>query len=302
MKVAIVGSNGFVGQYLTKCLIEGGGLEIFLFGKSTTNKNYELLKNYKPLILDNTTNDFKNIDLVYYLASETIPASSWNNPTIEIQKNLLPFVKFCENLETTSVKKIVYLSSAGTIYGPSEKKLSENSNKIPFSPYGITKLCIENFLNYFKIKSNINYDIYRISNIYGIGQDTSKGLGLINTFLEKIIKGENLTVFGDGTSVRNYIYVNDVAIILANCIRKDLTTSNIFNLSSNDTLSITSVIQKIKLALDVEFRVDYLQSRKSDNSAIDLDNSSLMNYFPTAKFTPLEIGIREIYNHIKNNG
>jgi len=300
--VAIIGSNGFIGGHLANLLLQKSFINLHLFGrsnKSIFNKN--VIYNQIDL-LNNQQNSvyFKDIDIVYYLASETIPANSWANPLVDIEKNLTPFLIFAECLSKLSIKKIVYLSSAGTVYGTTHKKVDENYNKNPFSPYGITKLAIENFLLYYKTKHNINYDIFRISNVYGEGQDTSKGLGLINTLLEKIISDQKIQIFGDGNNLRNYIYVKDVAELLGLSLITDINSSEIYNLSSNDALTINQIVDLLKNTVTETFDIEYVNKRESDNTAIDLDNTKLINALPNFKFTPIIQGIAETYNFIKN--
>ncbi len=301
INIAIIGSNGFIGKHLVERFSNAGNVKLHLFGRSADNKNAQFTSNYKVFDPKHSNKTFKNIDYVYYLASETIPASSWDDPINEIEKNLSTIVNFCQSLVGTSVKKIVYLSSAGTVYGPSANKLSEDSNKTPFSPYGIIKLSIENFLNYFKVKNNLNFEIYRISNVYGIGQDTSKGLGLINTFLEKVVKNETLKIYGDGKTLRNYIYVKDVAEILFKSAFGNWNESDCYNLSSNDSLTINEITAKIKEITKKDFKIDKIESRSSDNSAIDLDNTKLLNKYPDFTFTSIDKGISDTYNFLLNN-
>lgn len=300
--IAIIGSNGFIGRHLATFLLQKSNLNIHLFGRNKeSNFNNDL--NYKQInLLDDIQNAeyFKNIDIIYYLVSETIPANSWANPLIDIEKNLIPFLTFAECISKLNIKKIVYLSSAGTVYGTTTKKVDENYNKNPFSPYGITKLAVENFLLYYKTKFNINYDVFRISNVYGQNQDTSKGLGLINTFLEKIITDHKIKIFGDGNNLRNYIYVNDVAELLGLSLTSDINSSETYNLSSNDTLTINQIVDLIKNTVTEIFEIEYVTKRESDNTAIDLDNSKLINTVSNFKFTPITQGISETYNYIKN--
>lgn len=300
LNIAIVGYNGFIGKHLTERLIQEKNINLSLFGRSEQKDNAYNLPSYKIDFSNpqKITSDFKNIDLVYYLISESIPASSWEEPLSEIHKNLIPFITFLEGISKTNVKKVAFLSSAGTIYGPSLEKITEDSNKKPFSPYGITKLSMEYFLNYFETKYGIAHDIYRVSNVYGEGQDTSKGLGLINTFLEKIIKEQKITVFGDGENIRNYIYVRDVVELLSLSSSSNLSKSTIFNLSSSDTLKINQVIDVIKKVIDNTFEINYVTNRQSDNSFIDLDNSLIKEAKKNFVFTNIEDGIKKTYQHI----
>lgn len=300
MNIAIIGSNGFIGRHLTELLINQQKHRLFLFGRSKTSfferaLPYEILDQANA---EQVKRQFKDIDLVYYLASSSIPASSWQLPHLEIEQNLSPFVKFLEALESTSVKKICFVSSAGTIYGPSTQSLHEDAAKHPFSPYGITKLSMEYYLNYFKKRFGLEHTICRVSNVYGAGQNTGTGLGLINTFLEKISRSEHLRVFGDGNIIRNYIYVKDVAWLLDALSSSDLQQSGTYNIASNDNLSINEVIALIKSTISQRVEIDYVPARESDNSAIVLDNGRIRALFPNFTFTEISTGIKETFDYI----
>lgn len=303
MNIAIIGSNGFIGSHLTNYISQNKENKIFLFGR---NKNSTLNLNLPYYQLGSLDQDqfnliFSDIDVVYYLASATIPSSSWENPTTEIEKNLLPFLNFTEKISKLPVKKIVFVSSAGTIYGPSLQKVKESSDKNPFSPYGIIKLTIEHFLNYFKLKNGINFDIYRVSNVFGEGQNTSHGLGIINTFIESILTKHQVQIYGDGNNIRNYIYINDVVKFLANSIYSDVNQSNVFNVASNDTISVNNLVEILKANIPVNFDVNYLEGRKSDNTIIEIDNSKILEYNPNFEFTSIQNGIMKTYDFIKEN-
>lgn len=300
MKVAVIGSNGFIGRSLVQRLKKENHLQLHLFGKSAESKHGDTLP-YKVFDAGNPDAllaSFSGMDLVYYLASETIPSTSWEKPSLEIEKNLLPFVSFLELVPKMGVKKVAFVSSAGTVYGSTTGKVSEDSSKKPFSPYGITKLAMESFLHYLWIKSGINYDIYRVSNVYGEGQDTSKGLGVINTFIEKIIRDKKITVYGDGSNTRNYIYVHDVAELMCHSLNLD-ASPGIYNISSGDTLSLNQLIEVLRQRIHAPFEVEYFPARGSDNSYIDLDNSRILAHHKNFLFTPVSTGIEQTYNHIK---
>lgn len=298
--VAILGANGFIGKHLTKALMQNTQLNVSLFGRSALNDLKDKLP-YHQLDLNNAhqvEKYFKDTEVVYYLASDSIPSSSWNDPKFEVERNLLPFINFLNNGAQHKLKKVVFVSSAGTIYGPSKEKLTEESDKKPFSPYGITKLAMENYLNYFEARHGIKHDIFRVSNVYGIGQDTSKGLGIINTFLEKIINERAVTIYGNGENIRNYICVSDVAGLLSFSVDSS-ANSNIFNLASDDNISINQLVNVIKDIVKEEFKVNYKETRQSDNPAISLDNTKLKNAYKNFNFITLSEGIEQTYKHIK---
>ena len=186
LKIGIIGSEGFIGRELNIKLSQNPKYIIYNFGEES-NSNFKH-PNYKKLNLNDIQENeliFETFDIIYYLATASIPASSFNDPLTDVSLNLIPFLNFLEAIKSSNVKKVVFTSSGGTIYGASDKLLNEKSNKNPESPHGIIKLTMEYFLNYNLKKSGINYTIFRISNTYGENQNTSKGLGLINTIIEK---------------------------------------------------------------------------------------------------------------------
>ena len=206
-----------------------------------------------------------------------------------------------EQIVKHKVKKVVFISSAGTIYGPTHLSVTETSYTNPFSPYGINKLTMEHYLNYYKVRHNLAYDIYRVSNIYGDGQNTKKGIGIINTFLENILTANKVQIFGNGEHIRNYIYIKDLAVLLSLSLQADPKTSNVFNAASNDTLSINDLVKIIKGVVKEEFEVTYTPTRQSDNPAIYLDNSKMLNAYPDLKLTPIAEGIEKTYEFIKKS-
>jgi UDP-glucose 4-epimerase len=300
MNIAIIGSNGFIGRALTKELSKKSENKLKLFGRKEESyfKDTWPYKVFDPYNSFELLEDFAGTDLIYYLASETIPTTSWGDPNLEIEKNLKPFIKFLDNISELKIKKLAFVSSAGTIYGSTMGKVNEDVNKNPFAPYGIIKLTMEYFLNYFKIKHGIQFDVFRVSNVYGPGQNTGKGLGVINTFLEKILSGGVIEVFGDGNNTRNYIYIDDVARLLSySCF--DINESNIYNVSSNATLNIKEILEIIEDIIEEPFEFSFSPERKSDNSHIDLDNSRLLGKFDFFNFTEIRDGIELTYKYLK---
>jgi UDP-glucose 4-epimerase len=299
MRVGIIGAEGFIAKNFFNTLQKESSLEISLYVRKLKSNS---TLNFIPLDLTNNPdkNFFKGNDLLYYMLSDTIPASSWAYPKKEIDLNLVPFLNFLDCAVESDVKKVVFISSAGTIYGSSSIKVNEDFEKTPYSPYGINKLTMEYYLHYYKMRFNLNYDIYRISNVYGIGQDISKGLGVINTFLDNIIRHSKVNVFGDGKTIRNYIYINDVVRLLKISL-KDINVSRTLNLSSNDEISINDLLKVIAKVIDVNFEINYQSNRKSDVPCILLDNSRILSLIDDFKFTQLELGILDTFNNMVNN-
>jgi UDP-glucose 4-epimerase len=154
-------------------------------------------------------------------------------------------------------------------------------------------------LNYYNKRFGLNIVIFRISNIYGEGLDTSKGLGVINTFLETIKKNNQINIFGDGEVVRNYIYIKDVVKVMSMALFDSSNSSKTYNLSSDDSLSINELVLLLKKVLSTEFNVLYFDERKSDNPIIRVDNSKLKEDYKI-NFTKIEVGIKKTFLKINS--
>jgi len=303
-KIAILGSNGFIGRNLSRFILNDVTAEVILLGTGPAcclgnGYNYRQFNLLDPELEYDSV--FADVDLVYYLSSVSIPSSTWETPEKEVEQNLLPFIRFMNAVCRLSLKKLVFISSAGTVYGATYNNVVEDSYKNPFNPHGITKLTMEYFLNYYQIKYGINFDIYRVANVYGEGQSTSKGIGIINSFLESIIKSGTVNIFGDGSNIRNYVYVQDLAFILSRSVYLPKDVSEVFNVASNDTLSINELVTIIKKVVDRPFEILYTPKRLSDNPSAQLDNTKLLNTFSEFNFTSIEEGIRKTYNFISHS-
>tara|TARA_B100001564_G_C20642879_1_gene673011 strand:+ start:513 stop:1433 length:921 start_codon:yes stop_codon:yes gene_type:complete len=302
LKIGIIGSEGFIGRELNIKLSQNPENIIYNFGEES-NSNFKH-SNYKKINLNNTQENkliFESFELIYYLATASIPASSFQDPLIDVNLNLIPFLNFLEAIKSSNVKKIVFTSSGGTIYGASNKLLNEKSKKNPESPHGIIKLTMEHFIKYNLKKSGINYSIFRISNTYGENQNISKGLGLINTIIEKAIFKEKIEIFGNGSSKRNYIYVKDVVNALSIVINQDLQQSNIYNLASSKSHTVNEVLELIQDVIKEPLNIRYVGSRKSDIPTTLIDNSKFRESHLNFRFTDLSVGIKNTYDYIKKS-
>jgi len=301
LKVLILGANGFIGKHLVEELSVKENVEITVFGRTAANDFNGKVR----LIQGNFENaaDLQKAlpgqDVVYHLISQTLPSSSWDKTLFEIEKNLIPTLKLIDIAAACGVGKICFASSGGTVYGQQENIANEESPTAPFSPHGIIKRTIESFLQYALCNHQINYDIYRISNVYGEGQDTQKGLGFINTALENIIDNKPVVIFGDGKNLRDYIYVRDAARLLSLSVTKKLDDSDIYNVSSNRSISLNELVTLMKKVLEIDFEVEYVPDRVSDNHKVVLDNAKIINNFPNVSLVSLEEGIKNTYNFLK---
>lgn len=303
-KILILGANGFIGRNISSVLAREKDVVLTLFSRSIDAIKY--LERYENVTI--IQGDYTNIlnlvsiikkqDLIYHLISASVPSTSWSHPTLEVQKNLLPtlqLLKLCSDLD---VKKVVYISSGGTVYGEQDGVLNESSKLQPFSPYGIIKTTIEHFFEYYRKKENLNYDIYRLSNPYGIGLEKI-GFGVINTWLRAAAQNKPITVFGDGRTQKDFIYIDDAIQLMLYSVKHPLDKSDIFNISLGQTISLKQIIEVIQKVTKIDLHINYEEGLVSDNKLVKLDNSKILQYFPTFEFTSLEKGIEVVWEKVK---
>lgn len=295
MNILVVGGNGFIGSNLVKELTKTSN-NITVADKVFHNvlhvNNIEMA-NVDFLNVDSLSPVINGKDLIYLCAGTTSPISSWEKPMREINENISPIISFLDAVSSTNVKKIVFISSGGTIYGKKYGLLTEQSLPCPFTPYAIGKLTIEYLLNYLKEKTGINNDIYRIANVYGIDKNIKSGQGVIPIWINSILRKEKIYVYGCD-SVRDYVYVEDVAKLMSYSIRT-LSTSELFNIGTGRGVTSLELLNIFRKVIDFDFDFEIIPSRPFDNTSSILDSSKITANFPEFKFSILEDKIKEMW-------
>lgn len=301
IRVLIVGANGFIGRHLSATLAKDKQLAVTLFSRKFSEELRTGIRDAADFIIGDITDAtalqraIAGKDVVYHLVSASVASSNWHSPQTEIEDNLLPSLNLIEICCKEGVKKIVFTSSAGTVYGMRSTVCTENDVLHPYSPYGIIKVTIENFLEHYRVKCGLAYDVYRISNPYGPGLD-KQGFGVINTWIKSAIKGKELKIYGDGKASKDYIYIDDVISAL-NVSLENLGHSNIFNLASGEVSSLNDIIKVIKKVYRKDVVVKYVDGPKSDNKIVRVSNVKLQQYQIKKSYVLLEDGIRRTILH-----
>jgi len=293
----LLGGLGFIGQNLIEEL--KNDYHLIVFGRD---------KNHNSLDYTYYSGDFTNtadvealfkewhIDIVVHAISSTTPAS--NDIDLDIKTNLTSTIQLLELLKKYSVKKIVFLSSGGTVYGITPDTMQvvpESYQTYPISSHGINKLAIEKYLYLYHYSYGIDYLILRLSNPFGEKHSSSKQ-GLINIALKKILLQEPVIIWGDGQAVRDYIYIKDCVKIIHELIDKNIY-NNIINVGSGLGYSVNQILDIMRRQLG-DFAVEYKPARHFDVPRIVLDIhtlQSLIQFQPT----PIELGIHKTQQWLK---
>jgi UDP-glucose 4-epimerase len=210
---------------------------------------------------------------VFHLLATTDPRTSNDDPVHDIETNLAATVRLLELARKSHVKKIVFASSGGTVYGvPATVPISEHHATRPICSYGIHKLAIEQYLRLYHRLHGLDYCVLRISNAFGERQRPNASQGAVTVFLHKALSGEPIDIWGDGSAVRDYLYVGDVA--RAFCLgARHIGPPHIFNIGSGRGRSVNDLISSIEALLGRPMSKRYLPSRPFDVPVNVLDIS-----------------------------
>jgi UDP-glucose 4-epimerase len=226
----------------------------------------------------------KGSDFVVHTLSTTTPATAESDPTLDIRTNVAQTVELLESCVDAGVRHVYFASTGGAIYGPQGKaEYSEADRALPISPYGIGKLSIEHYLRYFKTKHGLDSTTFRISNPYGPRQHPNKKQGLIPIALRQIALGRPVVRLGDGSMVRDYVYVEDLTRMLAPVIGAE-TAFDLYNVGSGLGYSVNDVLESITRATGVDFVLNTQRFRTE---------------FGETALTSLDEGIRRTYEEIR---
>ena len=306
--ILFIGGAGFIGSNIIAHLQKNGSCKIFVLEPDFASLHR--LKGYNVIVFrgelsnieDVKTIIFENrIDTVVHLVSTLIPGSSFDDYQREFTNVLYPTVRLMEFCCEQNIK-FVYFSSGGTIYGDRKGVVMPFTEKDPMAPisfYGWSKQMMENSILFMNRTQNLTYIIIRPSNPYGKGQNLHGKQGLIAVSLGKILSGEPIQVWGDGSAVRDYIYIDDLGKAVSDVLLNDDIVNETLNIGSGVGYSVNQIIDALRSVVKEEVKVEHIAARNVDVSSMVLDTAKLKSLI---SFNPrtIEEGIENFYKDVKN--
>lgn len=249
MKILITGGAGFIASHIADSYIAHGHDVVILDDLSSGNK-----ENVNPsstfiegkienlALLQDIERDHGPFDVINHHAAQMSVSYSVKNPHHDADTNIIGMINLLETFGP-NCKKFIFSSSGGTVYGDHLIPRVEDDATDPLSPYGITKLAGEKYINFYSTRFGFEPVIFRYSNVYGARQNPHGEAGVVAIFIKKILAGEEATINGDGEYLRDYIHVNDV--VNANLIAVTPGVKGVYNVSTGVTLDVNEIWESI---------------------------------------------------------
>ena len=303
LKILVTGGAGFVGSHLVDALVEKKHNVIVIDNLSSGKKEYINKKAFfikgdivKPKVVEKIIKKYKPIDAVFHLAAQKSVIASIKDPIYDAKINIIGGLRVFEAAKKYQVKKIIFSSTGGALYGDGVKlPTPENSLIAPESPYGIAKYSLENYLRLYR-NSGITTQILRYSNVYGPRQDPFGEAGVVAIFCEHILRSQNIYVFGDGEQTRDFIFVKDV--VEANWQSLNEQKSGVWNIGTAKETSVNQIARGLlAIAKVTKSRIIYQPARLGELKRSCIDNSKAQKELNWVPKVSLNEGLKKTYQY-----
>jgi len=310
LKFLVTGGSGFIGSMICQKLIQLGFEVTALDDLSTGHLNNlsEIMENINFTFIKGDVRDYKTClqcmedkDYVIHQAALVSVPRSIEEPILNNQINIDGFINVLEAARFSRVKRVVFASSSA-IYGDNEDEMkTEERYGNVISPYALSKYVDELYASLYSRIYGLETVGLRYFNVYGPKQDPSSNYsGVISVFFDSLLKEQDFIIYGDGSSTRDFVYVEDVAYanILAS-LKTNLEPGSIYNIGTSTETTINDLASKILSIAPCKSKVYYLKERKGDIkcSCANIDKAKAdLFYIPKVS---LEVGLKQIYSYLK---
>ena len=302
----VIGGAGYIGIHLVRQLI-ATGRRVTVLGRK------KVAANGMPQGVTYVKGDFRQLDLigslldchreVIHLAYATVPNTSFENPLADLLQNLPPTVQLFSEVASRG-RKLLLVSSGGTVYGEAiSLPISESHPTKPISPYGVTKLTLENYAHLYGVTHGLKFICIRPANAFGEGQRPFVGQGFISTAIASALRGDPIKIFGQSGTIRDYLYVSDLASGIVSALENG-SLSETYNLGSGEGRSNMDVIKSMSpliKELGREIHVEHFPERAFDVKANVLDSTKLYSHTGWKPEVEFDTGLRRTCEWLNNN-
>ncbi|SEQ32291.1 UDP-glucose 4-epimerase [Devosia sp. YR412] len=293
MHLVVIGGSGFIGRHFVAAAVDKGHSVTIVGRAPTITKGHGTAVDYRSGGIEALASDtdlLGRADRICHFATSVTPATSNADPLADIETNLMGTVRLLEAMRHIGNRRILFLSSGGAVYGqPHYLPIDEAHPLNPVSSYGVVKSAIEQYLRMYEANHGFAATIIRLANPYGPGQDMIGQLGAVNTFIRLARTGQTATLWGDGSIVRDYIYISDVIALLLTATESDVTGT--FNCGSGVGTSLIELIDIVEKSTGHRLAKSFKPGRPFDPAEVVLDISNARKMFRWTPSTSLADGV-----------
>ncbi|MCZ7613469.1 MAG: NAD-dependent epimerase/dehydratase family protein [Ignavibacteriaceae bacterium] len=298
MKILVTGGAGFIASQIADEYINEGH-QIFILDNLTTGfeKNINLKAQFirEDICSSAIISLFEKekFDVVNHHAAQIDVRKSVNDPVFDANTNILGTINLLQASIKTGVKKFIFASTGGAIYGeqeyfPADEKHPTN----PVSPYGITKLTIEKYLYFYRNEYGLKYSILRYANVYGPRQNPFGEAGVVAIFTNKLLRNENPVINGNGKQTRDYVFVEDV--VKANVIALNDNSSEIYNVGTGTETSVNELFLKLNKVAGNKAEEKHGPAPKGEQLRSVISSAKLFNRFKWKPSIKIDEGLQKL--------
>ena len=304
MKVLVTGGAGFIGSNVVDGLILEGH-KVVVVDNLTSGKKENLNPDAKFYCMDIRDNNLKEIferenpDVVSHQAAQIDVRKSVSEPVYDAEVNILGTINILECARAFGVKKIIFASSGGVMYGECDTlPASEDFPAQPLSPYGVAKRCCELYLEVYQFNYGTKFIVLRYANVYGPRQDPNGEAGVVAIFTLKMLKGELPVIYGDGEQIRDYVYIDEV--VRANMLALKTDKSGIYNIGTGAGTSVNGLYKNLTGLTGFNSNPQYGPWRQGELKKNCLNCGKALEDLGWRHAVGLEKGLKKTVEYFKN--
>ena len=254
MKILVTGGAGFIGSHVVDRYISDGH-SVIVVDDLSTGRSENLSPDAQFHQLDIRSKEAAELivkekpEIINHHAAQIDLRRSVKEPLLDAEINILGLINLMEAaVKANSIKKVIFASTGGAIYGDAKViPTAEDYPAWPVSPYGVAKLTSEHYLNYYQAIHKIPFISLRYGNVYGPRQNPEGEAGVVAIFSQKMMRGEQLIINGDGTQTRDYVYVSDIVDANQAALKREI--SGIYNIGTGVETDVNTIFKKLAQVL-----------------------------------------------------